>query len=192
MIFLGIQSNEDKTFTVAQMDKNRNILSISNFWEEGLLWFLDHSNPSVVSVNFSEWFDSVQSKNAYEVISKLVELFGFEEAEESVSNAEEIVIKTDVDLFFKQLVRKELLPINTREGIEQRVYNLPKAGIIVRPEMLSKEKKYLQREVTAVATAFAGYSIHHSQFKIEEREGNKLFIPVYRFVPENKRIISGR
>ncbi|SNZ06528.1 hypothetical protein SAMN06265182_0708 [Persephonella hydrogeniphila] len=192
MIFLGIQSNRDKTFTVSQMDQNRNIISISNFWKEGLLWFLDHANPSIVSVNFSEWFDSTQSKNAYEVISKLVELFDFEEAEESINRTEKLVIKTDADLFFKQLVKKDLLSIKTREGIEQRLYNLPKAGIIVKHEILSKEKDYLQREITAIATSFAAYSIHHNQFKIEEREGNRLFIPVYRFVPKDKRIISNR
>ena len=106
MIFLGILCNSDKTFTTAQMDENRNIVSISNFWKEGLLWFIDHVNPTIVAVNFSEWFDSVQTKNAYEVINKLTDIFGFEEAREKISRTENIVIKTDVDLFSNRLSEK--------------------------------------------------------------------------------------
>ena len=190
MIFLGIHCNSDKTFTTAQMDENRNVVSISNFWKEGLLWFIDHLNPTIVAVNFSDWFDSVQTKNAYEVIKKLTDIFEFEEAQEKINRAENIVVKTDADLFFKQVVRKELLPIDTREGIEQRIYNLPKAGIIVKQEMFSKDRKNLQREVLSVATSFSAYSIHHGQFTVENREDEKFFIPVYRFVPANKRVIS--
>ncbi len=188
MIFLGIQCNSDKTFTTAQMDENRNIVSISNFWKEGLLWFIDHLNPTIVAVNFSEWFDSVQTKNVYEVINKLTDIFGFEEAKEKISRTEGIVIKTDVDLFFKKIVRKELLPVDTREGIEQRIYNLPKAGIIAKQEIFSKNRENLQREVLSVAASFSAYSIYHGQFTVEKRENEKFFIPVYSYIPKEKRV----
>ncbi|WP_457634939.1 hypothetical protein [Persephonella sp.] len=190
MLFLGIHCNSDRTFTTAQMDKNRNILSISNFWKEGLLWFIDHVNPAIVAVNFSSWFDPVQTKSAYEVITKLTDIFGFEEAQEKINTEEKIVVKTDTDLFFKQVVRKELLPVDTREGIEQRIYNLPKAGIIVKPEFFSEDKNRLQREVLSIASSFTAYSIYHGQFTVEKREEESLFIPVYSYVPKGKRIIS--
>jgi len=124
------------------------------------------------------------------VINKLTDIFGFEEAQGKINKTEGIVVKTDVDLFFKQVVRKELLPIDTREGIEQRIYNLPKAGIIVKPEIFSQEKNNLQKEVLSVAASFSAYSIYHGQFTIEKRENENLFIPVYSYVPKDKRIIS--
>ncbi|WP_456384659.1 hypothetical protein [Persephonella sp.] len=188
MVFLGIHTNPDKTFTVANMDENRNIRFISNFWKEGLLWFLDHANADIIAVNISPWFDSIQVKNAYEVVSALKEIFGFEEP--GVKPTEKVVLKTDADMFFSQLVRKELLPITTREGIEQRIYNLPKAGIMVKPELFSKEKKRLQKEVISIATAFAAYSIHHGTYSVEEKDGEQFYIPRYQFVPRDQRIIS--
>lgn len=192
MTFLGIQCNDDKTFTTAQMDESKNVVSISNFWKEGLLWFIDHLNPTVVAVNFSKWFNFVQIKNTYEVINKLIDIFEFEEAQDKVNKVEGIVVKTDVELFFNQIVRKELFPINTGEGIEQRIYNLPKAGIIIKPEMFSKNRQGLQKEVLAIATSYSAYSVYYGHFTIEKRDTEKLFIPVYSFVPKDKRIVSER
>ena len=98
------------------------------------------------------------------------------------------MIKTDVDLFFKKIVRKELLPVDTREGIEQRIYNLPKAGIIAKQEIFSKNRENLQREVLSVAASFSAYSIYHGQFTVEKRENEKFFIPVYSYIPKEKRV----
>ncbi|WP_457642809.1 hypothetical protein [Persephonella sp.] len=190
MVFLGIQTNTDKTFTATLMDSNRNVVQISHFWKEGLIWYIDHANPDIVAVNTAPWFDSTQLKNAYDVYSILREQFEFEPAEEKQPSYSKTVIKTDIDSFFKQLVRKELLPINTREGIEQRIYNLPKAGIMVKPEMFSKEKHRLQKEVISIATAFSAYCLYHGQYSCEERDGEKFFIPVYRYIPKEDRIVS--
>ncbi|MDQ7055353.1 MAG: hypothetical protein Q9M89_02160 [Persephonella sp.] len=188
MLFLGIQCNQDRTYTAAAINENRQVLSITNLWKEGLLWYLDHINPTVVSVNFSLWFKESQLKNAYDIVSKLVDIFGFSPGEKEIKKPEKKVIKTDADLFFKQLVRKELLPIKTREGIEQRIYNLPKAGIMVKPEMLSLDRSKLQKEIISIGTAFASYSVYHGQFTVEERNGDTLHIPVYRYIPESERL----
>lgn len=189
MLFIGIETNPDKTYTVAQMDENRNILYLSPFWREGLLWFLDHKNINIVAVNLPSWYKTNQQKNALEVIRTLTDTFEFHEAGEETEK-EKVVIKTDTDLFFSQLVKKDLLPITTPEGLEQRIYNLPKAGIIVQPEMFSKERKQIQRELGAIASAFAAYSYYHGTYDIVEREEDKLYIPKYSFVPKEKRIIS--
>ncbi|MBK3333308.1 hypothetical protein GWK41_09525 [Persephonella atlantica] len=187
MLFLGIQCNQDRTFTAAVINESRQVISITNLWKEGLIWYLDHINPSVVAVNFSLWFKENQTKNAYEIIHKLIDIFDFVPADREIKTAEKLVIKTDTDLFFKQLVRKELLPIKTREGIEQRIYNLPKAGITVKPEMLSADRNKLQKEVISIGTAFASYSVYHGQFTIEERNNDILHIPVYRYIPKSER-----
>ena len=187
MLFLGIQCNQDKTYTTAVLNNNRQVLSITNLWKEGLLWYLDHINPTIVSINLSTWFKESQIKSAYDIVSKLINVFEFLPAETEIKTTEKIVIKTDTDLFFKQLVRKELLPIRSREGIEQRVYNLPKAGIVISPEMLSADRNQIQKEVVSVATAFASYSVYHGQFKIEKREEDILHIPIYRYVSKKKR-----
>jgi len=185
MVFLGIHTNPDKTFTVANMDENRNIRFISNFWKEGLLWFLDHANADIIAVNISPWFDSTQVKNVYELFSLLKETFGFKEPDRKP--LEKVVLKTNADMFFSQLVRKELLPITTREGIEQRIYNLPKAGIMVKPELFSREKNRLQKEVISIATAFAAFSIPRGRYIMKDKEGEKLYIPKYHYIPKNQR-----
>ncbi len=189
MLFLGIQCNQDRTFTATIMNKSRQVLSITNLWKEGLIWYLDHSNPTVVSINLSTWFREIQTKNAYDIFSTLVNVFEFTPSEENIKTPEKIVIKTDVDLFFKQLVRKELLPIKTREGLEQRIYNLPKAGIMVKPKMFSSDRNQLQKEVVSVATAFASYSVYQGQFTVKHRDSDILHIPVYRYISKKERSI---
>ena len=186
MLFLGIETNPDKTYTVAQMNENRNIISISSFHKEGLIWFLDHQNSKVIAINLPSWYSQHQQKNALDIIKLLTDIFGYEEDLDS----EKVVIKTDSDKFFSQLVRKDLLPITTREGLEQRIYNLPKAGIIVKPEMFSKDRKQIQRELGAIAAAFSAYSIYNKSFKKEEQDNQIFYIPIYRFVPKRDRIIS--
>ena len=58
----------------------------------------------------------------------------------------------------------------------------------MKPEIFSKDRKKLQREVLSVVTSFSAYSIYHGHFTVEKREDEKLFIPVYSFVPKDKRI----
>ena len=188
MLFLGIQCNQDRTFTITVLNESRQVISITNLWKEGLIWYLDHINPPVISVNLSPWFKESQIKNAYDVVSKLIDIFGFTPAEKEVKMPEKTVIKTDADLFFKQLVRKELLPIKSREGIEQRVYNLPKAGIVISPEILSADRNQLQKEVVSIATAFASYSVYHGQYTVEQRDEDILHIPIYKYIPKKERL----
>lgn len=186
MLFLGIEVNPDKTYTIAQMDENRNITFISNFHKEGLIWFLDHQNSKIIAVDIPEYYSQQQQKSAFDVFKILVDIFSYKED----INAEKIAIKTNTDKFFSQLIRKALLPIKTREGLEQRIYNLPKAGIIVKPEMLSKDRNYIQREIGAIASAFAAYSIYNKSFQKEEENEQTIYIPTYKFIPRKDRIIS--
>jgi hypothetical protein len=186
MHFLGIETNPDKTYTIALMDKNRNITSISNFWREGLLWFLDHQKTDVIAVNLPEWYSPIQQKNALDLLHILTDIFEYKEGKEKISE-DKIVVKTDSDMFFSQVVRKDLLPITTREGIEQRIYNLPKAGIKVQKELFSKDRNTIQRELGAIASAFTEYSTYHGNFNIIQKENEIFHIPIYRYIPKDKR-----
>ena len=190
-MYAGIEINPDKTFTVALMDENRNITYISHFWKEGLYWFLDHRDINIISLNINhsdkkyfleKWKTLLELKN--------VLLTSFEYEEFQGDTKEKVIALTDTDIFFKDAIRKELFPIYTREGLEQRIYNLPKSGIYIPENILSKDRKKLKGEVNAIVAAFTSFAIKHNLYTEEEIEEEKFYAPVYKFVPKEKRVIT--
>jgi hypothetical protein len=190
-MFAGIEINPDKTFTVALMDKNRNIYYIGHYWKEGLFWFLDHTKIKILTININhsdkKYFQQ-KWKNLLELKDTLISNFEFEVFDGVVH--EKTLLFTDTDLFFKEAIRKELLPIYTREGLEQRIYNLPKSGIHIPDNFLSKDRRKLRGEVNAVVSAFTSFSIENKLYSTEEIEGEVFWVPVYKFIPKEKRVIT--
>ena len=192
-MYYGIEINEDKTFTVAVIDENRNIFQINHFWKEGLLWFLEHSKVRILTININnsdkKHFPQ-KLKNLLEIKNLLLSNFEFRRFSGKVE--EKIFAITDTDLFFQKSIRKELLPIYTREGLEQRIYNLPKSGIIIPEYLLSKDKRKLRKEVNAIVAAFTSFAIDKNMYTEEKIEKTPYIVPVYKYVPKNKRVITGR
>ncbi len=192
-MYYGIEINEDKTFTVAVIDENRNIFQINHFWKEGLLWFLEHSKVRILTININnsdkKHFPQ-KLKNLLEIKNLLLSNFEFRRFSGKVE--EKIFAITDTDLFFQKSIRKELLPIYTREGLEQRIYNLPKSGIIIPEYLLSKDKRKLRKEVNAIVAAFTSFAIDKNMYTEEKIEKTSYIVPVYKYVPKNKRVITGR
>jgi len=188
-MYYGIDVNY-REFTVCRLDKNKNVNILSHFWKEGLYWFIDHYRPDILSVNLGFNEDSSKTKHAYELINKLRKDFEYIIAdEEKIKNKEKkIIIKTSTDYFFKKIIRKELLPINTREGIEQRIYNLRKTGIKFDKKILSKDREKLKRELNAIISAFTSYSISNNSYEVIQDFDEKIIIPKYKFVPTSNRI----
>jgi len=190
-MYLGIEVNEDKTFTVAVMDENRNVVSINHFWKEGLYWFLDHSKIKIVTLNINssdKKHFQIKIKSLIDLKQYLVNQFDFSEFEGK--KEEKIVAITDTDRFFEKSIRKKLFPIFTREGLEQRLYNLPKSGIVLPENLLSLDRRKLRREVNATVSAFTSFALDKNLFTVEEEEDLLLAVPIYRFIPKEKRVIS--
>lgn len=191
-MYAGIEINNNKTYTISLMDSNRNVSYIGYFWKEGLYWFLDHSKIKILTINlnfknkkhFSTAFKSyIDLKN---VLTSQFDFFVFPE-----DRGEKLLALTDTDKFFEKSIRKELLPIYTREGLEQRIYNLPKSGIYLPKYMLSKDRNRLKSELNATVAAFTSFAIDNNLYTLEEEKEEKLVVPVYKFVPKDKRVITG-
>ncbi len=192
-MYFGIDAG-DKDFIVCIMDENRNVKYMSTFWKEGLFWFIDHYNPSMITINLpdeKEFDASIRLKTALEILSKLKSVFGYKSPTfEEIKNKEKnIILKTSADLFFQKIVRKNLLPFHTREGLDQRLYNLKKTGIRIPRNLLSRDRNKLRRELSAIIAAFTSYSVDKDSFEKVDIEKGFLIVPKYRFVPSTKRII---
>ncbi len=191
-MYAGIEINGNKTFTVALMDSNRNISYISHFWKEGLYWFLDHSKIKILTININFRNKKHLSTNFRAYLDlKTVLISQFEFFEFSEDFADRKIALTDTDRFFEKSIRKQLLPIYTREGLEQRIYNLPKSGIYLPKYMLSKDRNRLKSELNATVSAFTSFALDNNLYTVEEENGEKLIVPLYKFVPKEKRIVTG-
>ncbi len=191
-MYAGIEINSNKTFTVALMDSNRNISYISHFWKEGLYWFLDHSKIKILTININFRNKKHLSTNFRAYLDlKTVLISQFEFFEFSEDFADKKIALTDTDRFFEKSIRKQLLPIYTREGLEQRIYNLPKSGIYLPKYMLSKDRNRLKGELNATVSAFTSFALDSNFYTVEEENGEKIVVPLYKFVPKEKRIITG-
>ncbi|RMA97734.1 hypothetical protein [Hydrogenothermus marinus] len=179
-----------KEFTVCQIDENKNVKILSHFFKEGLYWFIDHHHPDILTVNIAINQEPSKTKYALDIIHKIQKEFEYIIADENIIKKGErkIIIKTATDLFFKKIIRKDILPITTREGLEQRLYNLKKTGIKLPKGFLSKDKNKLRRELNAVISAFTSLSLNKKDYEVVESFEEKLFIPKYRFVPSTNRI----
>ncbi len=191
-MYAGIEINSNKTFTVALMDSNRNISYISHFWKEGLYWFLDHSKIKILTININFRNKKHLSTNFRVYLDlKTVLISQFEFFEFSENFADKKIALTDTDRFFEKSIRKQLLPIYTREGLEQRIYNLPKSGIYLPKYMLSKDRNRLKSELNATVSAFTSFALDNNLYTIEEENEEKIVVPLYKFVPKEKRIVTG-
>ncbi len=194
-MYAGVEINSDRTLTVTLMDKNRNITYIGYFWKEGFYWFLDHFNIKILTFNLSfkdkKYFE--QRFKVYLDLKSILETeFDFVYFPDKLDLKEGYYCLTDADKFFERSVKKELMPIYTREGLEQRIYNLPKSGIYLPHYMLSKDRKKLKSEVNATVAAFTSFSVDNNLFSVERDNDEEIVVPVYRFVPKGKRVISSQ
>lgn len=183
-----------KDFSVCIMNEEKEVVYISNFWKEGLFWFIDHHWPKIITINLpdeQEMDAPARLKTALEIIHKLKTVFDYKSPtlEEIKEKTPYIIIKTSADLFFQKFIRKQLLPFHTREGLEQRIYNLKKTGIKVDKSILAKDKNKLRRELGAIIASFTSLSVDKNSFEKVDIEKGFLIVPKYRFVPSTNRII---
>ncbi|WP_457621278.1 hypothetical protein [Persephonella sp.] len=191
-MYLGITINSRNLFTVALIDQNKKISSINHFWKEGLYWFLEHSRVNIVTINlnFKEKESDIKFRYLTEIMNVLLDVFEFEHLDaRRVHQYRKYVGVTDTDLFFEQAVRKELLPVETREGVEQRIYTLSKAGIYVGDNLFSTDIDKLRSEVNAVAAAFTALSVKTGNYSLKDIDGIELVVPEYRYIPVAERKI---
>jgi predicted nuclease with RNAse H fold len=208
-MYIGINVGEDRTFVIAEMDENRKITNITKFWKEGLLWFIEHKRPRIVSLdspislskNLTKAEEQLEIKReqneelplnikySVDISNKLVSLLGYEIANEEnyLDKTKKLISRTYPEAFFRKIVRKELLPISTREGIEQRLYNLKKAGIELDRLILSTDRKTLVRELNSIIGAFNSYSIDKNSVEIYgDKNECQIFVPKYKFIPKER------
>jgi len=190
MLFAGIEC-VDNIFLVSLMDENKTVKAIFKFYKEGLLWFIDHYSPNIIAVSYDF---PVRSKialinKAYSNLYKLIiEQFEYTEVDRrSFKEKEKRILKSDPEEFWKKIIRKEILPSETPEGLEQRLYNLPKTGIRLNKRLLSQNKKLIAKEIDAVILSFAGYSFYNNIFENEETENDIIIIPKYIYVMKKGR-----
>lgn len=180
-------------FVVSVMDNSSRVVQLSQYTLEGLFHLLDHSKVRVVAFNldFNLSFNTSLSNRALKSLSKnLAEYFEFKTAQKENRNSFRSVVYTDVEEFFKRIIRKELQPMNTLEGVEQRLYNIPKTGIKLNRNLLSKNKDILQRQIKAIILSYTAYSYYTNNYEILE-EDSFYIIPKYRYVPLKERESPG-
>ncbi len=210
-MYLGINVGNDRTFVITEMDNNRKITNIAKFWKEGLLWYVEHNRPRIISIDSpmllsknitkaEEQLDiqreqgegdelPLNVKYSVEITNKLISLLGYEIAnEENYLNKEKkLIARVYPEAFFKKIVRKDILPISYREGIEQRLYNLKKTGIELDKSTLSKDRKTLIRELYSIIGAFNSYSIANNSVEIYgDKKECQIFVPKYKFVSKGR------
>ncbi|WP_297888831.1 hypothetical protein [Sulfurihydrogenibium sp.] len=189
-MFAGVEV-KDKLFIVSLMDNNRYVKAIFKFYKEGFLWFLDHYNPDVIAVNYDFGVSSklALTNKAYSNLFKdIVEEFEYRPVDKkSFKEKEKRIFKSNVEEFWKKIIHKDILPAETTEGLEQRLYNLPKSGIKLNKKLLSQDKRYIGKELDAVILSFAAYSFYNNRFETLESEYGIFIIPKYTYVPKKER-----
>ncbi len=213
-MYVGVNVGNDNLLIVTTMDENRVVKSINKFWKEGFLWFVEHTSPKIISMDAAiilnrhmteaeAQLQVFERKNpkivpprvrlATELTQLLVENYGFKIADEdTIKNKElKLVARTFPDAFYRKFIRRELLPPDTREGLEQRLYNLPKTGIVYKKELLDEhDKKFLRRKLSSIICAFCSYSIDKGTVEIYgNKEEEQIIIPKYKFVPKKDRFV---
>lgn len=187
-MYAGININGNKTYSVVVLDGELKPKLVSKFYKEGLFWFLDHFSGKriVININFSnKKLISQVLKEFFSIYSVLLDTFEFEEFAKTNKNSKTVVI-TDTDLYFTQFIRKNLLPVYTREGLEQRVYNLKKVGLYIDYRYFSKEKKELKNQINALVSAYTSHLIDKDLYTMEKKENLYLVIPKYKYVFKNR------
>ncbi len=186
---IGININGDKTYSVAVIEQKGNLIYLSTFFKEGLYWFLDHfkSKRVIFNINFeNKNFLSQNIKDYKALYSVLIDIFEFEDFKDVGINGK-VICLTDTDLYFSQFIRKKLLPNYTREGLEQRIYNLKKTGLILDFSYLSKDRNKLKNEINAIVSAYTSFLIDKNLYKFEKVNNLNIVVPIYKFIPKNLR-----
>lgn len=177
-MFLGIEHLRDNLFITSLINAEAKVLQISPYTYEGLIHFIDHRDIKVITFNYD--FDAKfilghPSKVIKSLTFKLKEYFDCQ------------IVYSDIDEFLKKIIRKDIYPEDTQEGIEQRLYNLPKIGIKLNRFYISKDRKVAPKQINAVMLSFVSYSYGIGNYEYIDSENNLYVIPKYRYIPRAKR-----
>lgn len=197
-IFVGINVGDDRSFILSILDENKKVVAIHKFWKEGVLWFIDHYKPRLISfdspikknIKIDEFTPQIlKEKYSVDLARKIKEFLKFEFADiENIKDkTKKLLIRTDVDKFLSKIIRKDLLAEDTMEGIEQRLYNLSKTGIYLDKNMISKERKMAKRQIRSIISAFCSYSVYNGSYEIENDE-EFIVIPKYIYIMKKNRM----
>lgn len=187
-MFLGVEYLDSYRLVVSLMDRGSRVVQISPYTLEGLFHLIDHSDIRVVAFNTdfnSRYMSSLQNRIIKDLPKKLHEYFEFR-VFDGERKAFRTIVYTDTDEFFRKVIRKDLLPQDTVEGIEQRLYNIPKTGIKLNRNLLSKDRQTITRQINAVILSYTALSYFTNNFEIIE-DGEPYITPKYRYVPLRNR-----
>lgn len=189
-MFLGIEHFNNYLLMVSVMDRGSKVIQVSPYTVEGLFHLIDHSDVRVIAFNFdfNANFNSTLSNRALKNLNKnLYEYFEFRVIENIEKKSFRSIVYTDTEEFFKKIIRKDVMPIHTPEGIEQRLYNIPKTGIRLNRNILSKSKEIVQRQINAIVLSYTAYCYHNNNYEVFEEEESFYIVPKYRYVPLKDR-----
>lgn len=187
-MFLGVEYLDSYKFVISLMDRNSKVVQISTYTLEGLLHLIDHSDVRVIAFNIDftpQYTASFQNRIIKDLPKKLYEYFEFKTFDRDKKSYRTIVY-TDTEEFFKKIIRKEVLPEDTLEGIEQRLYNIPKTGIRLNRNFLSKDRRVLVKQINAVILSYTALSYLTNNFEYIE-DGENYICPRYKYVPLKSR-----
>lgn len=188
-MYLGIEYLNSSIFVISVMDRQSKVVQISPYTIEGIFHLLDHSYIKVVAFNIDFnilHMSSFQNRSIKNIEKKLEEYFEFRLIDNKDKKNQRAIVYTDVDEFFKRVVRKDILPINSVEGIEQRLYNIPKTGIKLNRNLLSKDRDILIKQINAVVLSYTALSYHTNNFEFIY-DDDFYIVPKYRYVPLENR-----
>ncbi|MCX7760313.1 MAG: hypothetical protein N2Z81_03925 [Hydrogenothermaceae bacterium] len=189
-MYLGVEYLKSNLFLTSIMDDNAKVIQLSQYTYEGLLHLLDHRDISVISFNYDfnvKFGSSLSNRVVKNISSKLFEYFDYRVVESRNDSYEKAIIYSDVEEFFRKVIRKDLIDEDTPEGLEQRIYNLPKTGIKLNRNWISKDRKVAVKQLNAVILSFAAYSYGVRNFDFITDENSFYIIPKYRYISKAKR-----
>lgn len=189
-MYLGVEYLKSNLFIISIMDDNARVIQLSQYTYEGLLHLLDHRDISVIGFNYDfnvKFGSSLSNRVVKNISSKLFEYFDYRVIESRNDNHEKAIIYSDVEEFFRKVIRKDLIDEDSPEGLEQRIYNLPKTGIKLNRNWISKDRKVAVKQLNAVVLSFAAYSYGIRNFDFITDENSFYIIPKYRYISKAKR-----
>lgn len=187
-LFLGVEYLNSYKLIVSIMDRNSKVIQIAPYTVEGLFHLIDHSDIRVIAFNLDfnpQHMASFQNRAIKDFTKKLYEYFEFRILDKDKKSFRTIVY-TDTEEFFKKIIRKEILPETTPEGIEQRLYNMPKTGIKLNRNLLSKDRQILPKQINAIILSYTALSYFTNNFEFME-EDEIYILPKYRYIPLKNR-----
>ncbi|MEJ5173393.1 MAG: hypothetical protein WHT47_06730 [Hydrogenothermaceae bacterium] len=189
-MYLGVEYLKSNLFITSIMDNGSKVIQLSLYTYEGLLHLLDHRDISVIGFNYDfnvKFGSSLSNRIVKNISSKLYEYFDYRVVENRNDSYEKAIIYSDVEEFFRKVIRKDLLDEDSPEGLEQRIYNLPKTGIKLNRNWISKDRKVAIKQLNAVILSFAAYSYGIRNFDYITDESSFYIVPKYRYIPKAKR-----